>query len=186
MNNTIHTDNIIENTTSLNKEFYENTLFSSCDFNETDLSNIDFIECVFDNCNLSLIKINNTGFKNIRFNNCKLTGVDFSLCNDFLFNIKCTNCNLKLTSFEKVKLNNAIFDNCNLSESYFTETSLKKSIFNNCDFKDAVFDYSDLTGADLSSSYNYIIDPNKNKINNATFSLNGLPGLLVAHNINII
>ncbi|HTH30145.1 MAG TPA: pentapeptide repeat-containing protein, partial [Lacibacter sp.] len=37
---------------------YENCHFTNCNFAETNLSKITFIDCVFDNCNLSAANIN--------------------------------------------------------------------------------------------------------------------------------
>jgi len=190
MNNTINTDNEIKNINFsidgfAEKEF-ENVHFISCNFHEADASNIDFIDCVFEDCNLSLMVTKNTGFKNTNFINSKLTGINFSVCNSFLFQVSFSGCDLKLVNFEKIKLTETLFENCDLTESYFAETNIEKSVFENCNFDLAVFYYANLKGSDFSTSYNFIINPDENSIKNAKFSLNGLPGLLANFGIKIV
>jgi uncharacterized protein YjbI with pentapeptide repeats len=63
----------------------------------------------------------------------------------------------------KSDLTEALFDNCNLRLTVFSETIANK--------------------ADFSTSYNYTIDPEKNKIKKAKFSLDGLVGLLAKYDI---
>ena len=149
-------------------------------------SNIDFIDCVFEDCDLSLMIVNNTGFKNVRFINCKLTGVDFSVCNSFLFRVSFAGCNLKLANFGKTKLTKTVFEDCDLSEAYFEETNLEKAIFDNCNLNQAIFNFTNLKQTDFSSAYGYIINPDENKIHKAKFSLNGLPGLLMNYDIKVV
>jgi hypothetical protein len=50
---------------------------------------------------------------------------------------------------------------------------------------DALFDRSVLEKADFTSAVHYRIDPNINQIKKAKFSLEGLPGLLSAYQIEI-
>jgi hypothetical protein len=47
-----------------------------------------------------------------------------------------------------------------------------------CDLSGAVFEETDLTGADLRSARNFLIDPTRNRIKGAHFDLHGLPGPL--------
>lgn len=78
-----------------------------------------------------------------------------------------------------------IFRNCQLHEVDFTECDLTAAIFDNCDFTGAAFDDTILEKADFTSAYNYIIDPDKNKIKKAKFSYSGIIGLLAKHDIEI-
>ncbi len=190
MSNTINTDDKIKGKDFLEAGFlekeFENVHFISCNFHQANASNIDFIDCIFEDCNLSLMVVNNTGFKNINFVNSKLTGINFSTCNNFLFQVSFTGCNLKLTNFEKTKLTETLFENCNLTESYFAETNLEKAIFENCNLNLSIFSYTNLKSSDFSTSYNYTINPDENSIKKAKFSLIGLPGLLSNFGIEIV
>ena len=85
----------------------------------------------------------------------------------------------------KMKINKTPFLSCSLREADFTGTDLSGSKFENCDLDRAVFMDSILEKADLKTAINYSIDPERNKIRQAAFSLSGVPGLLYKYNINI-
>ncbi len=72
-----------------------------------------------------------------------------------------------------------------LCEIDFTESDLRGSVFENCDFMRATFDKTVLEKTDFSSSFNYSIDPEKNRIRKARFSLAGVAGLLNKYDIEI-
>ena len=72
-----------------------------------------------------------------------------------------------------------------MHEVDFTETDLLGSIFDNCDLHAAVFENTIVEKADFRNAYNYSIDPEKNYIQKARFSVAGLPGLLFKYNIDI-
>jgi uncharacterized protein YjbI with pentapeptide repeats len=76
--------------------------------------------------------------------------------------------------------------NLKLYEADFTECDLSGSVFENCDLMRATFDNSILERTDFRTSFNYSIDPEKNRIRKARFSLTGIPGLLNKYNIEIV
>jgi len=170
----------------LPKEEYENCTFQDCIFYNADLSSLSFYECVFSACDFSLAKLNNTLLNDIQFKHCKLLGLRFDNCNDSGLSIHFENCQLKLSTFFKLKLIKTKFINCNLQEVDFTQTDLSGSIFENCDLQRAVFDGTNLEKVDFSSSFNFTIDPEKNKIKKARFSNQGLAGLLDKYNLEIV
>ncbi|HBQ61166.1 MAG TPA: hypothetical protein DD671_16485, partial [Balneolaceae bacterium] len=124
-----------------------------------------------------------TTIRDCRFLECKMVGLQFDSCNDFSFSAEFESSNLNLSSFYGVKLNNGSFKNCSLQEVDFTQTQLKETLFENCDLAKAVFSATLLQKADLTTSYNYSIDPELNQIRGAKFSLQGLPGLLDKYGI---
>jgi uncharacterized protein YjbI with pentapeptide repeats len=75
---------------------------------------------------------------------------------------------------------------CSLKEVDLTEADLTEVKFLDCELLDALFDRSNLEKADFSSARHYRIDPTVNNIKKAKFSLDGLPGLLTAYNIDIV
>lgn len=159
--------------------------FINCNFSKSDLSNINFIDCFFKGSNLSLAILSNTGIKNIRLLNCKLMGVDFSVCNDFLFSASFESCQLDYSSFYKKKMKKAVLDSCSLKQVDFAETDLSAAVFKNCDLTDAVFMQTILEKADFRTAKNYAFDPEQNKIKKAKFSLPDVAGLLNKYNIEI-
>ena len=172
-------------TDNLKKAEYDSCIFKDCDFSESDLSEIVFSECRFENCNFSMVRLVGTSLKDIYFINCKLVGVSFADCNDFLFEVTFENCTLNLASFFKMDIAGTLFKNCSLHEADFTESNLQEAVFDDCDLQDAVFERTNLQRADFSSAYNYSINPEINPLENARFSLSGLPGLLQKYNIQI-
>jgi uncharacterized protein YjbI with pentapeptide repeats len=72
-----------------------------------------------------------------------------------------------------------------LHEVDFSGCDLTNSSFNNCDLSGAVFENTNLEKADFLTSYNYSLDPDKNKLKKTKFSSNGLSGLLSKFDIII-
>jgi fluoroquinolone resistance protein len=186
----MYEDKIIEKTdysvNYLPKGQYENCSFLNCVFSNSDLTDIHFVDCVFRDCDFSLAKLYNTLLNDINFFNCKLLGLRFDICNDSGLSFNFENCNLKLSSFYKLKLKKTFFKNCNLQEVDFSEADLTGAVFKNCDLQRAGFQNTNLEKADLSSSYNYSIDPEKNKLKKARFSSPGILGLLDKYDLVIV
>jgi len=164
---------------------YECCTFSNCDFSNADLSETKFMECEFTSCNLSSIALIQTVFQDVKFMDCKMLGLHFEDCSDFGLAFTFKNCLLNHSSFYKTKVKKIIFKNCQLQEVDFTESDLTEAIFDNCDLFNATFDRSILEEVDFKSSFNYVIDPEINQIRKAKFSLSGISGLLVKHEIEI-
>lgn len=186
-------DIIIEDTTftkqdfaklGLNKGEYNYCNFIDCNLSNLKLSDYKFIDCSFNNCDLSNAKLANTAMQSIKFDNCKMFGLIFSDCNEFLFSASFTKCRLNFSSFYKTKIKNTLFNDCNLTEVDFVQTDLSNSKFKNCDFSKSIFDNTNLEKSDLTSSYNYSINPNMNRLKKAKFSKEGIIGLL--DNLDII
>ena len=165
---------------------FENCRFLNCDFSGANFSGKLFIDCRFEDCNLSLISTVSTGLQNIRFRHCKLSGANFTRCNDFLLEMHFENCILDNAIFFKKKNKKGIFKDCSLIETDFTEADLTDAKFDNCNLHRAFFERTILKNADISTSYNFIIDTDNNDIKKAKFSAQGLPGLLAKYDIRII
>lgn len=164
---------------------FEECIFNQCNFTGVSLSKCTFISCTFIDCDLSSAKIPQTAFQEVEFKNCKLMGLDFSGINSFLFNITATNSQISLCSFARLKMPQSTFDNCDFTESDFWKTNLSKSIFANCNLDRCSFEQSNLSNADLSTAYNFNINPDLNTIKGATFSKENLIGLLHKYQIKL-
>ena len=166
-------------------EEYENCRFLHCDFSGADISNITFAECEFISCNLSTVKTAGTSLRDARFKDCKLMGIHFHTCNDFLFSVEFENCLLNMSSFFKLPMKKTSFTGCSLREVDFSETDLSEAKFDQCDFLGAFFDHTRLEKADFRTAFNYMIDPENNRIKGAKFSAAGISGLLSRYQIDI-
>jgi len=165
-------------------EFYTCN-FTKCNFTESDLSDIDFIDCNFTDCNFTMTILKNTGFKDIQFNKCKLIGLDFSICNKFLFTVHFDDCHLDYSTFHSRKLIKTNFINCTLKDVDFSKADLTSSVFKNCDLSNATFNQTILEKVDFRTAVNFTLEPDNNRIKKAKFTLRGLPGLLSTYGIEI-
>ena len=173
------------NEKALAKGEYENCTFKHCDFSNTDLSEINFAEVEFIACNLSLTKLYKTAFRNVIFKECKMLGMHFENCHTFGLSFSFENCQLNHSSFYKTKIKNTRIRNAALLDVDFTECDLSGSIIQNCDLKGSIFDNTNLEKADFRTSFNYVINPEINKIRKAKFSLSDISGLLESWDIEI-
>jgi uncharacterized protein YjbI with pentapeptide repeats len=67
----------------------------------------------------------------------------------------------------------------------FSGAGMKNSVLDNNDFYQAVFEQTDLENADFRQARNFNIDPEKNNIRNAKFSIEGALQLLKKYHLNI-
>jgi len=160
--------NDIKNITS--KSFYD-CKFIDCDFTESDFSNSIFSECIFKTSNLSLITINESKFHDVYFDGCKILGVDFTPLSKLILEIGFKNSQIIKCIFASLELGGTDFINCQIIQTDFYDTILKKSNFSGSDLKETIFENADLTGANFKDSKNYLINPLKNKIKNAEFTM---------------
>jgi uncharacterized protein YjbI with pentapeptide repeats len=84
-----------------------------------------------------------------------------------------------------LKLKNTRFKKCSLQEVDFAGADLTNSAFDGCDLTRTIFDQTILEKADFRTAGNYSIDPTKNRMKKAKFSLPGVLGLLSKFNIEI-
>lgn len=164
---------------------YEDCAFRSCDFSNADLSGMVFIGCRFKDTNLSMAKLSRASFREVVFEGCKMVGLHFEDALPFLVPPEFTNCILDLSSFTSVKLPRVKFERCDVKEVDFSEADLSGCMFDHCNVERAIFDRTNLTMANFSTAFNYSLDPGKNMVKKAIFSLSGLPGLLDRYDIVI-
>jgi uncharacterized protein YjbI with pentapeptide repeats len=107
-----------------------------------------------------------------------MVGLDFSKCKKLLFSITVENCQLLLCNFSEIDLHEMSFGKSRLKECDFFQSNLIKSDFSGCDLEDSVFEVCDLSFANLCRAINYNIDPAKNKVREAKFSMPEVISLL--------
>lgn len=168
----------------LNHEF-TNCTFQGCDFSNESFSAAELTDCTFVSCNLSMTTLENTMLNNVKFIDSKVMGIDFSKCSKFLFSVSFEKCVLNFSVFFKNDLKNTVFKECILQEISFIETNLNSAKFIDCDLTRATFDRTNLEKADLSTSRNYIINPEINKLKKTKFSMPNVLGLLSHLDIEI-
>ena len=168
---------------SLQISEFENCSFIRCNFASADLSERRFENCRFEECDLSNASISKTAFQKVHFNLCKLIGLQFDTCNSFLLEFQFTKCILNYASFYQLKIPGTIFTKCTIEEADFTNSILNAATFDACILNGTMFENTQLEKADLYSSDHFIIDPERNNIWGARFSMENLDSLLTKYNI---
>ena len=162
-----------------------NCQFVRCNFQGSDLTENNFIECQFVDCDFSQTRLNGAGFRDVVFSNCKINGVDFSVCNAFIFSFSFDQCVLDGANFFNTNLNKTTFRNCSLLNTNFEESDLTEAIFENCDLHGARFVDSILEKTDFRTAHNFNIDPTLNRLKRSKFSGSKLTGLLQRYKLDI-
>lgn len=166
------------------KEF-ENCTFTNCDFRACTFQSVYFFDCVFVECNFNDTKINYVSLRGVEFHKCDFTNVNFAMTDQVIYDFNFTNCLLDYAKFYKLKLKRMRFIGCSLVAADFMESDLTEAVFDNCDLRRTVFIKTIANKADFSTSYNYTIDPEQNKLKKAQFSADGLKGLLEKYDLVI-
>jgi uncharacterized protein YjbI with pentapeptide repeats len=115
-----------------------------------------------------------------------MLGIQFDTCNSFGISFSFHNCTLNHAIFYGTKIKSTKFINCQLHGIDFTDCDLANAHFSNCDLLNSTFSNTNLEKADLSTSIDFSIDPEKNKLKKAKFSVSGLVGLVAKYNIDIV
>ncbi|MEX0596464.1 MAG: pentapeptide repeat-containing protein, partial [Candidatus Paceibacterota bacterium] len=102
-----------------------------------------------------------------------------------IYNFNFTDCQLDYAQFYALKLKKMQFINCSMVAVDFMGSDLTEALFDNCNLRRAVFIDTILQKADFYTSYDFIIDPEKNKVKKAIFSTEGLRGLLSKYDLVI-
>ncbi|MCB9170942.1 MAG: pentapeptide repeat-containing protein [Flavobacteriales bacterium] len=164
---------------------FEHCTFERCDLSSADLGRSRFTECAFIGCDLSLMKLVGASLQQVVFRECKLMGVDFSVCSEMLFHITCVDCPMDHAVFEKRVMPGTRFTRCSLQGAVFEEADLQGGVFDDCDLADAVFAGTDLRRADLTTARDLRIDPRRNDLRNARFSVEGALSLLATFGVEV-
>jgi len=162
---------------------FERCTFTHCDFSGCNYLGVAFIDCIFVSCNFYEAKINYISLRDVQFTGCNFTGVNFSMCDNLLFSFGFKDCVLDYAKFYTLKLKGTLFTNCSLTAVDFMKADITEVIFDNCNLHKSVFMDTIANKTDFTTSYNFIIDPEKNKLKKAKFSQAGLKGLLTKYEI---
>ncbi|MCF6129467.1 pentapeptide repeat-containing protein [Flavobacterium sp. AS60] len=164
---------------------YENCTFHNCDFTDCTFQSVAFIDCNFFDCNFNDTKINYVSLRGVQFTKCNFTNVNFAMTDQVIYEFNFKDCLLDYAKFYALKLKKMQFINCSMISVDFMASDLTEAVFDNCNLRRAVFIDTIANKTDFYTSYDYIIDPEKNKLKKAVFSTDGLKGLLEKYNLVI-
>lgn len=170
----------------LNGKFTD-CVFSQCSFETAILSNCRFSNCLFQQCNLNLVKLPGSSFPATRFEKSKLLGVDWTQANwstsGFDSLVRFDECVISHSTFIGLALKRIRITNCIANEVDFRDADLSNADFTGTDLDRSIFGNTNLTEADLSQARNYMVDPSKNRLKHAKFSMPEAMALLYSMDI---
>lgn len=164
---------------------FEDCQFVNCNFTGTKLYGVSLGTTTFDSCNLSSTDITRAKLTNVRFTGCKLMGVNFSNVHTMLFSVSFDFCRIQHCIFENLKLAGMDAEGNEILETDFTGCNLRKAKFGGSDLRGSQFADNDLKEADFRRATNYVIDPTRNQVKGARFSLPEVVGLLEVFQVKI-
>ncbi|WP_320171021.1 pentapeptide repeat-containing protein [Maridesulfovibrio sp.] len=157
--------------------------FQQADFQYAEFRECEFQECVFDDCNLALAVFNSTKVIDSEFNGSKLLGINWGNLGPVII-ARFYNCLMDRCSFSGMNLTKVGFEDCSLRDASFADCKLARIKFDNCDFSGCQFHQTDMSRADFSTSRNYFMNAETNKLTKTCFSLPEAVSLLA--NLDIV
>jgi uncharacterized protein YjbI with pentapeptide repeats len=168
---------------------FQDCTFEGCTFSESIFRSCRLINCVFRGCDLSLIQVPGSMISGTRFENTKVIGVNWTLANwqekGIWDPIQFKKCALNHSTFLGVNLSGIKVRRSEAVNVDFREADLSRVDFAFTDLTDSLFISTNLAGADLRYAKNYQIDPTKNQIEGARFSMPEVLALLYSMEIEI-
>jgi fluoroquinolone resistance protein len=153
----------------------EDTSFYRCRFTGCSLQYSIFLECLFEDCiftdcNLSLAEMLGSTIIDTVYKDCKLVGINWGGSGK-IFSASYSGCILNSSVFSDKNLYKFIFNKCSFVEASFTHCKLAYAVFDDCDMEKCQFQNVDLSYADFSTSRNYFVGSENNKLHKTVFSL---------------
>ena len=176
----------IESGQILNGKFTD-CLFSQCSFETVILNNCRFSNCIFQDCNLNLVQLPGSSFPATHFQKSKLMGIDWTQAAwskaGFESLVGFQECVISHSTFIGLELKSIQITNCIANEVDFRDADLSNADFTGTDLARSIFGNTNLTEADLSQARNYMVDPSKNVLKHAKFSMPEAIALLYSMDI---
>ncbi len=169
---------------------FDDCVFVQCSFVESVFKSCRFTNCTFEASDLSLVQVPESTFSGTRFEHTRLIGVNWAqatwprtgLGNPLAF----FKSNLSHSTFIGLSLKKIQIRDCVAVEVDLRETDLSGADFGGTDLSNSIFGDTDLTEADLSQARNYAIDPARNVLRRAKFSLPEAISLLYSLDIELV
>ena len=168
---------------------FHDCIFEKCKLSESSFINCRFISSSFISCDLSLVQVPGSYFSGVHFEKCKAIGINWAQAywqgNGVREPIEFRNCALSHSTFLGVDIKASKFIGCELIGVDFRDANLSSVDFSSSDLNKSLFASTDLMRSDLSTARNYQIDPTKNNIKNAKFTMPEVMSLLYSMEIEI-
>lgn len=130
-----------------------------------------------------MMKLAGAALQQVRFVECKLLGVDLSVCSEMLFSVGFERCVMDHAVLSGRRMRGTRFIQCTMRGVDLERADLEAAVLDRCDLRDAVFERTTLRDADLTTVIDHRIDPTRNDLKGARFSVEGALGLLAGSGI---
>ncbi len=124
------------------------TFFTTCDFNNMDLSNQSFYRCVFADCRMIGIDLHESVFRDCLFQKCRMDMANLSKAD--LKDCAFIDCQLSQASLMELKQKSLKMENCDLSEAELSGADLRDLDVSNCRLSGVIADLNCLKGLVVS------------------------------------
>ena len=179
-------DSHLENKTIISNEFHDCSFISSF-FSEVVFERCRFVNCLFQDCDLSLMQVPGTFFSACKFEKSRVIGIDWTKADwssaGLRLPISFKGTSVDHSTFIGLSLPAVQIKDCSVKNVDFRETDLSRAILGGSDFSESLFLDTNLTKADLREAINYHINPEKNILAGARFSIPEAMSLLYAMDI---
>jgi uncharacterized protein YjbI with pentapeptide repeats len=112
--------------------------------------------------------------------------LNFSEVNSFMLEMRFTDCQLHFCDWKDMVLSDISFVNCHLQENTFERCDMRNCRMESCNMDRAQFTRNDLRTFDVSSNYNFSLDPELNKIKGMQLHERQLICLLFKYELDVI
>jgi fluoroquinolone resistance protein len=175
--------------TRIDSSTFANCRFVGCSLVAAVLQSCRFLHCSFTDCDLSLLELTGSEFVSVAFEGSKLVGVDWTRVQSnrpaLGKPLSFTSSILNQSTFIGLDLREIKLTDCVVHEADFRESNLTGAVFNQTDLQGSLFMDTNLSSADFRSARNYHIEPTKNNIRGARFSMPEAISLLNALDIEL-
>lgn len=177
----------LERAKIVSSEFHDCVFFRSS-FVESAFRRCRFVDCMFTECDLSLMRVPESRFTSTRWESCRMIGVNWAEADwpkaGLAGPIGFFKSAISHSTFLGLALPGMKIKDCVAMDVDFREADLSGADFGGTDLSQSLFGHTDLSEADLSRARNYHIDPSKNALRQARFSLPEAMSLL--HSMDIV
>ena len=164
--------------------------FVGCEFESVAFIGCKFSNCIFRECNLNMVRVLESSFPGTRFEQSRLAGIDWTRGSWSRLTLNQPDgffgCVISHSTFIRLECSGIQIKDCVAHDVDFREADLSRANFEGTDLSKSLFDNTNLSRADLSDAKNYQIDPVKNTLKAAKFSLPEAMALLYSMDIEMV
>ena len=172
----------------VSSEFFD-CVFKDCSFAETEFIKCRFVDCTFQKCDLGLVQMPECSFSGTVFEHSKCIGINWAQADwptpRLGKPIRFKACAISHSTFIGLNLEGIQIVDSIAPDVDFREANLSPADFSGTDLSESLFNQTNLSQADLSRARNYLIDPAKNELKGARFSLPEAMSLLYNMDIEL-